>query len=117
MGKFNENRERIITQDKFIRRLAGNEGISNAEAEKWLKAVKKELTACLMDGLAVKLVELGTIEPRQRVARKNPHNAIVGGKETMTKAMTVAHLIPSSKLNERLTLASENRNGVNQNGE
>lgn len=26
MGKFNENRERIITQDKFIRRMAGNEG-------------------------------------------------------------------------------------------
>ena len=35
----------------------------------------------------------------------------------MTKAMTVARLIPSHKLNERLTLASENRNGVNQNGE
>ena len=116
MGKFNENRERIITQDKFIRRLAGSEGISNSEAEKWLKSVKKELTACLMDGLAVKLVELGTIEPRKRVARKQPNNAIVGGKETMTKAMTVARLIPSRKLNERLTLASENRNGVNQNG-
>lgn len=109
MGKFNENREKIITQDKFIRRLAGNEGISNAEAAKWLRAVKKELTACLMDGLAVKLEGIGTIEPRRRTARRNPHNPILGGQECICKEKTVAHLTPSKWLNTMLTRAYESR--------
>lgn len=106
MGRFNNNRERILTQGEFIRRLAGSEGISNIEAEKWLNAVKKELTACLFDGLSVKLSEFGTIEPRHRTARKHPHNALCGGCETVTKSMTVVHLAPSQKLNKRLTMVN-----------
>lgn len=34
---------------------------------------------CLIDGVCVKLEDLGTFEPRQRAERKHPHNAILGG--------------------------------------
>lgn len=108
MGNFTKNRDRILTQAEFVRRLSGSIGCTNIEAEKWLKAIKKELTSCLLDGLSVKLVEFGTFEPRRRVARRHPHNAIMGG-EYVFKEKTVAHLTPSKKLNRILTKVEEMR--------
>lgn len=117
MGRFYENRNKTLNQAAFIRRLAGSMGCSYMEAERWLKAVKRELTACLMSGNSVKLVELGTFEPRFRVQRRNPHNALLGGRESLTKACISAHLTPSQKLNKQLTEAYEKRQGDKSNGE
>lgn len=117
MGKFTENRDKTLNQAAFIRRLAGSMGCSYMEAERWLKAVKRELTACLMNGNAVKLVELGTFEPRFRVPRRNPHNGLFGGAETLIKACISAHLTPSKHLNKRLTEAYEKRQGEKNNGQ
>lgn len=112
MGKFDENRERTLTQDQFVRRLAGSMGESNEVTLKWVQGIRRELISCLLDGLSVKLVELGTFEPRRRVARRNPHNPILGGQECICKEKTVAHLTPSKWLNTMLTRAYESREGL-----
>ena len=109
MGKFTENRDKTLTQDDFVRRLARSNGVSNAEAYKWVNNVKKELMSCLLDGLAIKFVNFGRLEPRYRKGRRILHNAVVGGKTTIFSDMIVAHLTASHKLNERLTIAARNR--------
>ena len=45
MGKFIEDREKTLTQDKFIRRVAGSTGAMVKDADFWVKAIKKELIA------------------------------------------------------------------------
>lgn len=109
MGNFTENRDKTLTQDDFVRRLARSNGVSNAEAYKWVNNVKKELMSCLLDGLAIKFVNFGRLEPRYRRGRRILHNAVVGGKTTISPDMIVAHLTASHKLNERLTIAAKNR--------
>lgn len=117
MGKFTENRDITLTQADFICCLAGSTGHMLKDADFWVKAVKKELIACLMEGNSVKFVEFGTFESRQRAARKLSHNAIVGGKETVCRAKTVAHLTPSKKLNSRLTEVHERYQDDKSDGE
>ena len=70
-----------------------------------------DMSICLIDGVCVKLEDLGTFEPRQRAERKHPHNAILGGKDSVFKSKTVAHLKPSRRLNTVLTMAYESRRG------
>jgi len=91
--------------------VAGSTGAMVKDADFWVKAIKKELIACLIDGVCVKLEDLGTFEPRQRAERKHPHNAILGGKDSVFKSKTVAHLKPSRRLNTVLTMAYESRRG------
>lgn len=112
MGKFNENRNKTLTQADFARRLAGSTGELLKDADFWTRAVRDEIITCLLDGMSIKIEGIGTLELRQRAARKQPHNAILGGREGVTKETTVAHLKPSRMLNKLLTRASESREGA-----
>ena len=101
MGRFTENKSRTLTQNEFVHRLAGSTGCQVQDAEKWVRAIKQELIACLLDGLEVKFVDLGTLGIRQRAGRVYPNNPLTGGTTT-TKPMTVACFRPSQKLNQRM---------------
>lgn len=106
MWKQNDN---ILNQEEFVRRLAGSEGISQDEALRWFHGVKKELIACLLDGLGVRFRGLGVFKLRKRAARRQPNNAICGGQQAYIKPMTVVHLTPSSKLNRAITKTAKMR--------
>lgn len=99
--KFAENRDRTLTQNAFIRRIARSNNLQIKDADDMLKVVIDELLACLREGLCVKLQGLGTIGTYTRKGRVLEHNAITGGKcESHDK--TVVKLVPSHKLNASL---------------
>ena len=99
--KFAENRDRTLTQNAFIRRIARSNNIQIKDADVAVKMVIDELLACLKEGLCVKLQGLGTIGTYIRKGRVLEHNAIVGGRcESQDK--TVVKLVPSQKLNASL---------------
>lgn len=99
--KFAENRDRTLTQNAFIRRIARSNNLQIKDADDMLKVVIDELLACLREGLCVKLQGLGTIGTYTRKGRVLEHNAIVGGRcESQDK--TVVKLVPSQKLNASL---------------
>ena len=99
--KFAENRDRTLTQNAFIRRIARSNNLQIKDADDMLKVVIDELLACLREGLCVKLQGLGTIGTYTRKGRVLEHNAITGGRcESQDK--TVVKLVPSQKLNASL---------------
>lgn len=99
--KFAENRDRTLTQNAFIRRIARSNNIQIKDADDMIKVVVDELLACLREGLCVKLQGLGTIGTYTRKGRVLEHNAITGGRcESQDK--TVVKLVPSQKLNASL---------------
>lgn len=99
--KFAENRDRTLTQNAFIRRIARSNNLQIKDADDMLKVVIDELLACLREGLCVKLQGLGTVGTYTRKGRVLEHNAIVGGRcESQDK--TVVKLVPSQKLNASL---------------
>lgn len=99
--RFAENRDRTLTQNAFIRRIAKSNGLQIKDADVAVKMVIDELLACLKEGLCVKLQGLGTIGTYTRKGRVLEHNAITGGRcESHDK--TVVKLVPSQKLNASL---------------
>lgn len=99
--KFAENRDRTLTQNAFIRRIARSNNLQIKDADDMLKVVIDELLACLREGLCVKLQGLGTIGTYTRKGRVLEHNAITGSRcESHDK--TVVKLVPSQKLNASL---------------
>lgn len=99
--KFAENRDRTLTQNAFIRRIAKTNGLQIKDADVAVKMVIDELLACLREGLCVKLQGLGTIGTYTRKGRVLEHNSITGGRcESQDK--TVVKLVPSQKLNASL---------------
>jgi len=99
--KFAENRDRTLTQNAFIRRIARSNNLQIKDADDMLKVVIDELLACLREGLCVKLQGLGTVGTYTRKGRVLEHNAITGGRcESQDK--TVVKLVPSQKLNASL---------------
>lgn len=99
--RFAENRDRTLTQNAFIRRIAKSNGLQIKDADVAVKMVINELLVCLKEGLCVKLQGLGTVGTYTRKGRVLEHNAIVGGRcESQDK--TVVKLVPSQKLNASL---------------
>ena len=97
--KFAENRDRTLTQNTFIRRIAKTNGLQIKDADVAVKMVIDELLA--REGLCVKLQGLGTVGTYTRKGRVLEHNAITGGRcESQDK--TVVKLVPSQKLNASL---------------
>lgn len=99
--KFAENRDRTLTQNAFIRRIARSNNIQIKDADDMVKVVIDELLTCLREGLCVKLQGLGTVGTYTRKGRVLENNAITGGRcESHDK--TVVKLVPSQKLNASL---------------
>lgn len=99
--RFTENRDRTLTQNAFIRRIARSNNLQIKDADVAVKMVIDELLTCLREGLCVKLQGLGTIGTYTRKGRVLEHNVITGGRcESHDK--TVVKLVPSQKLNVSL---------------
>lgn len=92
-------RKDTLSQDQFVRRIAPKIGCTNEQANQIWRIIRDEIKLCLLEGLRIKIQEIGTLETRWRKGR-----AITGGVcgGHSVPEMKCIHLKPSAKFNKIL---------------
>ncbi len=92
MNKNIKEKRLVINKAALSKRVADKTGVSHKLAAEILNSTLDEITACLAEGIDVRLVGFGTFERRLRRGRKG-HNP----RSPEEKVYIPAHYIPSFK--------------------
>jgi DNA-binding protein HU-beta len=92
-----------MTQTELIKKVAKEQGLSEAKAEKLVKAVLSAISEALKSGEEVRLSSLGVFKFGQRSERKgrNPRT----GKEMVIPAKKVVRFVANKSIREAVNTA------------